>query len=173
MTRKTTAYGRKLSMARSSPVGRALGRQAIADAKAAMEKHLTRIGIKAYLTSEGEIVPALLGDLALVIGVGAEIGMNKVPDAAETRRMHAALRTVLHMGCNGHRWQAAQAAVLHEAAELAVVAFDACPALGIAVFPGACQLAHEIRAGTARMDAVAGSEIYQQNARLRNAVGHE
>ncbi len=142
---------------RSSPVGRAV---AIATAQAEMRKHLTRISIKAYLTADGEAVPALLGDLALVLGIGAEIGINRAPDAPETRRMHAALRTVLQMSCNGHRWQVAQAAVLHEATALAVTAFDACPAVGIAMFPGACELAREIREGAARMDCVAGVEVY-------------
>lgn len=160
--RKTTAHSRKLSQAHRSPVGRALARQAITEALAEMKKHLTRVSIKAYMTADGEPAPALLGDLALMLGVGAEIGMAKVPDAPETRRMHAALRTVLHMGCNGQHWQAAQATVLHEAAALAVTAFEACPTLGITMFPGACQLAHEIRTGTARMNAVAGPEIYKK-----------
>lgn len=158
MSRKTTH--RKPCDPSRSPVGRAIGRQAIAEAMAQMRKHLTRVSIKAYLTADGEAAPALLGDLALMLGIGAEIGMHRVPDAPETRKMHAALRTVLSMGCNGCRWVAAQAVVLHEAAQLAVTAFDACPALGITMFPGACQLAHDIRAGTAHMDAVAGPEIY-------------
>ena len=162
--KKTTLHSSKLSQAHRNPVARALARQAVADALVEMKKHLTRVGIQAYLTDDGEQAPALLGDLALVLGVGAEIGMAKVPDAPETRRMHAAPRAVLHMGCNGQRWQLAQAAVLHEAATLAVTAFEACPALGITMFPGACQLAHEIRNGTARMDAVAGAEIYQPKA---------
>jgi hypothetical protein len=160
MTRKLSAHGRKLDTARSRPVGRALARKAIADAIAEMRKHLTRVSVKAYLTADSEPAPALLGDLALMLGVGAEIGMHRVPDAPETRKMHAALRTVLGMGCNGWRWRASQAKILHEAAEMAMTAFEACPALGITMFPGACELAHEIRLGTARMDAVVGAEVY-------------
>ena len=132
----------------------------MANALTEMHERLTRTSIKAYMTTDGEPAPVLLGELALMLGIGAEIGMNRVPDAPETRRMHAALRTVLQMGVNGGRWMAAQAPVLHEAASLAVTAFEAYPELGIRMFPGAAMLAHDIRMGTARMDAVAGSEIY-------------
>lgn len=162
--RKTTR--RKPCDPSRSPVGRALARQAMADALVEMRSHLTRISIKAYLTADGEAAPVLLGDLALMLGIGAEIAMNRVPDAPETRKMHAALRSVLGMACNGHRWQASQATVLHEAAGLAVTAFEACPVLGLTMMPGASMLAHDIRMGTARMDCVAGSEVYQNKKEL-------
>jgi hypothetical protein len=132
----------------------------IADVLAELHQNLTRISVKAYLTPDGERADVLLGDLALILGVGAEIGMHRDKGAPGTRRMHAALRTVLHMSCNGRRWDAGQAKVLHEAAVLAVEAFEADLVLGVAVMPGACQLAEEVRAGTARMDAVVGPEVY-------------
>jgi hypothetical protein len=134
----------------------------MANALTEMHRHLTRISIKAYMTADGEPAPVLLGDLALMLGIGAEIGMNRVPDAPETRKMHAALRTVLQMGTQGGRWQAAQAPVLHEAAALAVTAFEAYPTLGITMMPGAAMLAHDIRMGTARINSVVGSEIYRK-----------
>lgn len=157
---------RKPCDASTSPVARAVARKRMSDALAEMRGHLTRIGIKAYMTTDGEPAPVLLGDLALMLGIGAEIAMNRVPDAIETRRMHAALRSVLQMGCNGHRWQASQAKVLHEAAALAVTAFEACPQLGVTMFPGAAMLAQDIRMGTARMDCVAGSEVYKNKKEL-------
>ena len=162
MSRKLSAHGRKLNQAHQSPVGRAIAKQAMASALAEMHKHLTRISIKAYLTPDGEPAPVLLGDLALMLGIGAEIGMHRVPNAPETRKMHAALRTVLQMGVNGGRWMAAQAKVLHDAAALAMTAFEACPELGVTMFPGAAMLAHDIRMGTARMDAIAGAELYNK-----------
>jgi hypothetical protein len=136
----------------------------IADVLAELRQNLTRISVKAYLTPDGERADVLLGDLALILGVGAEIGMHRDKHAPGTRRMHAALRTVLHLSCNGRRWDVGQAKVLHEAAVLAVEAFEADLVLGVTVMPGACQLAEEVRAGTACMDAVAGPEVYNAAA---------
>jgi hypothetical protein len=136
----------------------------IADVLAELRQNLTRISVKAYLTPDGERADVLLGDLALILGVGAEIGMHRDKSAPATRRMHAALRTVLHLSCNGRRWEASQAKVLHEAAVLAVEAFEADMPTGVAVMPGAIQLAEEIRNGTARMDCVVGAEVYQKQA---------
>jgi hypothetical protein len=130
-----------------------------------MRGQLTRIAVNVYLTEEAELAPVLLCELAFLLGIGAEIGINRAPQAAETRRMHAALRTVLQMSVNGRRWQASQAKVLHEASVLAVAAFEACPALGISMMPGACELAEDVRRGTARMDSVAGPEIYKNQQR--------
>lgn len=125
-----------------------------------LRENLTRISVKAYLTEHGEFCPVLLGDLALILGVGAEVGMHRDKDAPNTRRMHASLRTVLHLSCSGRHWDSRQAKTLHEAAALAVEAFEADMPAGVAVMPGAIQLAEEIREGTARMDAVAGAEVY-------------
>lgn len=155
---------RKRRQAHDNPVGRAVAKKQMADAMAEIHRLLTHIGIKVYLTDDGKAAPALLGELALMLGVGAEIGINRDKDASETRRMHAALRTVVAMGIDTHRWQAAQARVLHEAATLAVAAFEAHPALGVAMMPGACQLAEEVRLGTVHMDAVAGPEVYRGKA---------
>lgn len=136
----------------------------IADVLAELHQNLTRISVKAYLTPDGERADVLLGDLALILGVGAEIGMHRDKQAPKTRRMHAALRTVLHLSCNGRRWDVGQAKVLHEAAVLAVEAFEADMPTGVAVMPGAIELAQEIRNGTARMDCVVGAEVYQKQA---------
>lgn len=162
MSRKTTP--RKRRTVHDNPVARAVAKKAMADALTEMHRHLTRISVKAYLTEDGEVAPALLGDLALMLGIGAEIGLNREPHTPETRRMHAALRTVLHMSTNGRRWQAAQARVLHEAAALAAQAFETHPAVGVARLPSASELAEAVRLGTARMNAVAGPEIYNAQA---------
>jgi len=160
MSRK--AVTRKKPIAQQSLVGRAVARSAAATSLREIRKNLTRVSVTAYLTEDGEPAPTLLGHLAVMIGVGAEIGLSQAPDAIETRRMHAALRTVTQMGIDGGRWNASQAKVLHEAAELSVKAFEDYPAVGVLMLPAACKLAEEVRRGTVKIDAVAGAEIYQK-----------
>jgi len=172
--RKTTTHGRKLrriglSAAQAeavriaqSPLTKAVTAQQIAQCIAMTDDHLLRISTRAYLADDGERDVEMLAVLAVLLGIGAEIGINVDEDAPQTRRMHAALRTVLQMSVDGGRWRASQAKVLHEAAALATAAFKAHPLIGFAHFRGAQELGDKILLGTARMSHVVGAEVYKK-----------
>ncbi|MDB5868761.1 MAG: hypothetical protein JWP96_1093, partial [Polaromonas sp.] len=149
---KTTPHGRKLKREEAA--------KHLADFILEMKSHLSSVSIHVYIKADGEFAPDLLGDLAALIGVGAEICAVKLPGSAEAKRLHAALRTVLAMSISGRRWQFNQAKPMHEVAEMATLLYMKWPALGLSVSLGALELAQEVRAGTSRMDAVAGAELY-------------
>ena len=121
---------------------------------------MTCVNVRIYLTADGERDTKLLSHLALVLGVGAEVAMALMPRHPETKRLHAALRTVMQFSVDDGRWQSSQAKILHEAAKLATEIFLERPILSTHVFPGAFELAEKVRNGTARMSDVAGAEIY-------------
>jgi hypothetical protein len=154
--KKTTAHGRKLKRQETG--------KAMADFLANMRGYLVSVSTKAYLTAEGEFAPVLLGDLAALLAVGAEISATKLPGTTEAKSIHAALRTTVAMSIDARRWRLTQAKVMHEAAEMSSLLFMKWPALGIAVSAGVFELAQEVRNGTARMDAVAGAEVYAKQA---------
>ena len=154
MSRKLSTHGRKLK--------RQAGEKATADFFGNMRDYLVSVSTKSYLTADGEFSPVLLGDLAALLAVGAEVAAVKLPGTPEAKRIHAALRSVLGMSVNGRRWQLAQAKVLHEAAEMSCLLFMKWPSIGLLVAPSVFGLAQEIRLGTAQMDAVAGPEIYNK-----------
>lgn len=163
MTTKT----RKPLCKHANPVARAVAKakaekeaKRASEAKTQMREHLTKISIEAYMTIDGERADVLMSDLALMLGIGAEIGFHLDKHAPNTRKMHAALRTVVAMSANGRRWQTSQTVVLHEAAMLAATAFEENIVLGITMLPGAAELAEEVKNGTANLNGVAGPEIY-------------
>jgi hypothetical protein len=174
--KKSTAHGRKLKRlqahvqpgyaipAHASPVGRAVIAKEEIDSVTALMTYMTSVSVRIYLTADGERDTKLLANLALVLGVGAEVALALVPHHPETKRLHAALRTVLQFSVDGGRWQNSQAKVLHEAAQLATEVFLAQPVFGTRVFPGAFELAEKVRNGTARMSDVVGPEIYNTGA---------
>lgn len=127
-----------------------------------MRKTLGDIAIKGHLTPDGGIDPILIAEYAFVIGLGADVSIAMGDDEARTRRLHSALRTLVGMSVNGGRWQAAQAARMYdlavEANKLAIDNVD----LAIPLYPGATHLSDAIGAGKARMDMVAGAEIYAE-----------
>lgn len=147
-------------MAMRSPVGRVNQKLLIDQCREQTANCLTRIGIRAYMTQDGEHDVDLLALLAVLIGIGAEIAHKVTGDSVPTRRMHAALRAIVQMSVDGGAWVAAQTKVLHDAAQLASSSFDTHPDLGLTYFTGAQELGDKIRAGTARMSDVAGAEIY-------------
>lgn len=169
--RKISAYGRRQKRQPQaahaglhSPVGKAATQLHIAECIAQTDKFMLRISTRAYLTQDGERDIELLATLAVLLGLGAEIGISTAEDAPETRRMHAALRTVLQMSVDGGGWKASQAKVLHEAAGLAATAFRAHSEIGLRRFEGASELGQKIRMGTARMSDVVGPEVYKKTA---------
>ena len=128
-----------------------------------MRKTLVDIAIKAHLTPDGGIDRILIAEYAFVIGLGAEVAIA-MQDEQRARRLHSALRTLLGMSVNGGRWQAAQSARMYElACEANKLAIDNVD-LALPRYVGARNLSDAIAAGTARMDDVAGVEIYAEAA---------
>ena len=126
-----------------------------------MRKTLADIAIKAHLTPDGGIDRVLIAEFAFVIGLGAEVAIA-MQDEQRARRLHSALRTLLGMSVNGGRWQAAQSARMYElACEANKLAIDNVD-LALPRYVGARNLSDAIAAGTARMDDVAGVEIYAE-----------
>ncbi len=170
--RKTTAHGKKLKRlqahalparwnpAHASPVGRAVIAKEELDCVAELMTSVTSISTRVYFTEDGECDRLLLSHLTLVLGVGAEVALALAKQHPESKRLHAAVRTVVQMSMDGGRWNSSQAKILHEAAQLATDAFLAQPPLGKRAFPGVFELAEKVRNGTARMSDVAGAEIY-------------
>ena len=128
-----------------------------------MRKTLSDIAIKAHLTPDGEVDRFLIAEFAFVIGLGAEVAIA-MQDEQRARRLHSALRTLLGMSVNGGRWQAAQSARMYElACEANKLAIDNVD-LALPRYVGARNLSDAIAAGKARMEDVAGAEIYAQAA---------
>ena len=163
MTRKTC---NRRPMPQASPVGRAVARAQAGKSLAEFDAYMRKISLKVYLADDGEHNPHLLASLAFALGVGAGVAVHLAPDEPETRRIHAALRTVVQMSVNGGHWNASQAKILHEAAELAKVAFTTYPHAGAEIFEAASYLSNRVLTGTARMSDVAGAELYQKREEL-------
>ena len=157
MTRK---HCPRRPMPAASPVGRAVARAKTSRDLADFDAYMRKISLKVYLTDDGEHSPHLLASLAFALGVGAGVAVSLAPDEPETRRIHAALRTVVQLSVNGGHWKANQAKILHEAAELAKTVFITWPHAGAEMFDAAAYLSNRVLTGTARMSDVAGSEIY-------------
>lgn len=134
---------------------------------AAVEQRRTRrmvddIGIKAYLTPDGGIDRELIAQFVFLIGLGAEVSCAMADDEERTRRLHFALRTLTGMSVNGGRWQAAQSARMYElACEANKLSIDNVD-LALPRYVGARNLSDAIAAGKARMEDVAGVEIYAE-----------
>lgn len=170
--KKTTAHGRKLKLkqahtqiagytaAHASPVGRAVIAKEELDSVTELMTYMTSVNTRIYFTQDGERDTKLLANLALVLGVGAEVALAFALHHPESKRLHAALRTVVQFSVDGGRWNSSQAKILHEAAQLATNVFLTQPAFGARAFSGAFDLAEKVRNGTARMSDVAGPEIY-------------
>ena len=128
-----------------------------------MRKTLADIAIKAHLTPDGEVDRFLIAEFAFVIGLGAEVAIA-MQDEQRARRLHSALRTLLGMSVNGGRWQAAQSARMYElACEANKLSIDNVD-LALPRYVGARNLSDAIAAGNARMEDVAGVEIYAEAA---------
>ena len=126
-----------------------------------MRKTLVDIAIKAHLTPDGEVDRFLIAEFAFVIGLGAEVAIA-MQDEQRARRLHSALRTLLGMSVNGGRWQAAQSARMYElACEASKLSIDNVD-LALPRYVGARNLSDAIAGGTARMEDVAGVEIYAE-----------
>ncbi len=121
---------------------------------------LADIAIKAHLTADGQVDRDLIANLAFIIGLGAEVSVRLDNDLDRTKRLHAALRTLLAMSVDGGRWQAAQTSRLYGLAkEGQALAIDHVN-LGMQAHPAASALSARIAEGVATMADVAGAEVY-------------
>lgn len=138
---------------RENPIARAV-------AKRRMGSLLADIAIKAHLTADGQVDRDLIANLAFIIGLGAEVSVRLDNDLDRTKRLHAALRTLLAMSVDGGRWQAAQTSRLYGLAkEGQALAIDHVN-LGMQAHPAASALSARIAEGVATMADVAGAEVY-------------
>lgn len=153
MATKGKNRARRRHVRASNPVAGAVARQHMA-------AQMRNLGIAIYLTPDGECNPDMLARLAWLIGLGAEVSVKLDHQSRETKRLHAALRTVLQMAVDGARWDAGQAGVIERAANQAQEISLANAALALKLAPAADVLASRIRQGTATMDDVAGAELY-------------
>jgi len=129
-----------------------------------MRKTLRDIALKGHLTPDGGIDPILIAEYAFVIGLGAEVSIAMGDDEARTRQLHSALRTLVGMSVAGGRWQAAQSARMYDlAVEANTLSIDNVD-LALPRYVGARNLSDAIAAGKARMEDVAGAEIYEVSA---------
>ena len=142
----------RTEMAHSHPVATAVAKQLMAE-------HMTTISISIYLMSDGEPPRDLLSHLGWIIGIGAEIAAVKTPGAAQAKRLHAALRTVIAMG-ETNAWQSSQAPTLSDAADEAKSLLIGNAGLASRLLPDAEWIAARIRDGIARLSDVAGAELY-------------
>ena len=127
-----------------------------------MRRVLDDIAIRAYLTLDGAIDRELIAQFVFLIGLGAEVSCAMADDEERTRRLHFALRTLTGMSVNGGRWQAAQSARMYElACEANKLSIDNVD-LALPRYVGARNLSDAIAAGKARMEDVAGVEIYAE-----------
>lgn len=133
-------------------------------AKADLLSALRDIQLRAYMAVDGEPDRELLARLFFIIAIGAETSLAAGRDLALTKRLHATLRTILAMSEDGGRWRAEHAEHMHRAADEAhAVSVEHFP-LAMSLYPRAVSLSAGVQAGTARMDDVAGAEIYSERA---------
>lgn len=161
MRRRPYQHRARPELARSHPVATAIAKQQ-------MDRHMTTISIAIYLMADGEPPRDLLAHLGWMIGIGAEIAALLTPGTAAARRLHAALRTVVAMG-EADAWQAAQAPMLSDAANEAKALMVRYPDHGMRLIPGADWIAAQIRDGSARLDHVAGAELYATPSSIQSA----
>lgn len=145
----------RAELARANPVAAAFALQR-------MHSHMTTISIAIYMADDGHADRELLSHLGWMLGIGAEIAVQRNPGTAEARRLHAALRTVVAMSVDGGAWQSSQAPALDSACNAALALFTAHPNQGLDLIPSADWIASRIRDGQARLTDVAGAEIYSQ-----------
>lgn len=149
-------------MAQTGPVGLAVSREQ-------MRRHMIDFAIELYVTDDGAEASQLLGHLAWVLAVGAEIAAHTDHGSSTAKSVHAALRTVVAMSAAGNRWQAAQARVLHQAVTDAQALMTAHPVQPQDLRDSAEWLAARVQAGIATLADVAGPEIYAAAAADENS----
>ena len=130
-----------------NPVGKAV-------AMHALRGDILNMGIKCLAVEHGSAQRELLGQLAFMIGMGAEVAA-KVQVLGENRRgLHQSLAQVLRMALDGCAWDASWAAQLQLALEVSAELMVDNHRLAMAVLPGAMALGEDVRVGRVRADAI-------------------
>jgi len=131
-----------------TPVGQALALQAL-------RQDMLNIGLACLAVEHGSEQRALLARLAFMIGIGAEVAAVADVPGDNRAGMHQALAEVVAMACNGCTWDAAWAAQLQLALEIAGDLMREHHRHAMRVLPGARALSDDISAGRIRPDSVA------------------
>ena len=127
---------------------------AAAMARKAMASDLLEVGLGCHLADHGSEQPEMLGTLAYLIGMGAEVAGTIPVDGRNRPALHQALQAVVDMACDGRRWDASWAAQLHLAADISIDLFCSYKNLASRCEPSARQLSEEVKAGTVRRDVL-------------------
>ncbi|MNV59439.1 hypothetical protein D3C71_1518630 [compost metagenome] len=115
---------------------------------------LLELGLHCMFADHGSEQAELLGSLAYLIGMGAEVA-RVIPVAGKNRPgLHQALIAVVGMAVDGHRWDKDWAAQLGTAVAISIDLFCSYRQLGRHFEPGARKLSQEVFAGTVRADAI-------------------
>lgn len=156
-TKRRLARRSRQQLAQCSPVGVAVSREE-------MRRHMIDFGVSVFMRDDGEPAGDLWPHLAWLLAMGSEIAAQQDVGSALTRRLHAALRTVVQLSATGGQWQASQAGVLHAAAVDAQALVSANPIQPTQRRDDAEWLASRVQAGMATLADVAGPEIYTAKA---------
>lgn len=143
------------------PAGLAFGHPAArALARSELASMMRTLRIELYQLQAGNDARKALGQLTLMLSLGAEVAAHTQPHSSDARRLHSMLRTVIGLAVDGCRWEPQHAAVLDDAAQLAHHLVRCHEVLAGQRLPGAMALRAAVEDGTIRLDDVAGAEIY-------------
>ncbi len=145
---------RRRHQAGAHPIAKAIAIQQMAS-------NLRTVKLALYTLVDGEPARKVLAHLAWLVGIGSEVAANLTPGTPEAKRLHAALRTVVHMSEQGGLWQANQAPTLELALQASQALILAHPNAALQVAPGAQFLCSLVERGKATLANVAGAELYQ------------
>jgi hypothetical protein len=146
-----------------TPVGRAL-------ALRALRQDMLDIGLACLAVEHASEQRALLSRLAFMIGIGAELAAAFPVQGDNRAGMHQALAEVVRMACDGCTWDAAWAAQMQLALEIAGELMLEHSHHALRMLPSARALADDIAAGRVRADAVAPLEWAEPDAQQHCAA---
>lgn len=141
----------------NNPVAHAVARNT-------MRCHVRSVGIELFLTQDGDQAKGLLSHLAWIVGLGAEISLQVMEGSPTARHQHTVLRNVLQLAVNDCRWRGDLAESIWAAVQEASDLLMTHPSAALEAQGRADFLAERVRAGAARMDDVAGAEVYRRAA---------
>ncbi len=128
--------------------------------KALMQDMVRTLAMRSHMLEDGEDVRDLLTEYTFVLGLGAQTSLVLNDDLARTKRLHAALRTVLGMAVDGV-WIPAQSVRIYELAKEGIDLAVRHNHIAVDHFQDARWLAARVMTGLVTMDDVSGVEIYQ------------
>lgn len=125
-----------------------------------MRDMVRTLAMRSHMLEDGDDVRDLLTEYTFVLGLGAQTSLVLNDDLARTKRLHAALRTVLGMAVKGV-WIPAQSVRIYEMAKEGIDLAVRHNHIAIDHFQDARWLAARVMTGLLMMDDVTGAEIYQ------------